>query len=178
MSRMVVNTNIGRLWPHCRPKRVRRQEYLTAVQYLPTCQSKLPSARSFNPLSPAAACAPPGAYSPPNEGRRGGRPCPVGRLGNGQHKTCRKAPRHSLRIAALVSRFGFRSLFGEAANTLPLGVGLAMRETDSTGAVAHATVARNSNDPDLSELDQLAASLDYLKLHYGEPNTIGHSPAA
>ncbi len=53
-----------------------------------------------------------------------------------------------------------------------------MPETDRAGAVAHATVARNSNDPDLSELDQLAASLDYLKLHYGEPNTIRHGPAA
>jgi hypothetical protein len=47
--------------------------------------------------------------------------------------------------------------------------------TDTDGAVTTA-VTRNSDDPDLSDLDRLAVSLDYLALNC-EPDTVSDSPA-
>jgi hypothetical protein len=47
--------------------------------------------------------------------------------------------------------------------------------TDTDGAVTTA-VTRNSDDPDLSDLDRLAVSLDYLALNC-EPDTVSDSPS-
>jgi hypothetical protein len=48
--------------------------------------------------------------------------------------------------------------------------------TATDGAVTPA-VTHRSDDPDLSDLDRLAASLDELELHCRGPDKLGDSPA-
>jgi hypothetical protein len=47
--------------------------------------------------------------------------------------------------------------------------------TDTDGAVTTA-VPRNYDGPDPVELDRLSATLDDLRQHWGEPDTLGDSP--
>jgi hypothetical protein len=46
-----------------------------------------------------------------------------------------------------------------------------MSDTDTT-----TVVTRNRDGPDPIDLDRLAASLDYLGLCWGEPDTVGDNP--
>ena len=78
-----------------------------------------------------------------------------------------------LRVAAFISRFGFSiARWGENSHH-----GQVDAMTDDNPAVT-TVVTRNYDygpDPPI-DLDRLAASLDCLKLHWGEPDTAGDSP--
>jgi hypothetical protein len=55
----------------------------------------------------------------------------------------------------------------------PSRIGDAMTDTDIAVTMA---VTLNRDGPDPIDLDRLAASLDYLGLCWGEPDTVGDSP--
>jgi len=48
--------------------------------------------------------------------------------------------------------------------------------TDTDSAVT-TVVTRNRDSPDQIDLDRLAASLDYLRVCWGKPDTAGNSPS-
>jgi hypothetical protein len=48
--------------------------------------------------------------------------------------------------------------------------------TDTDSAVT-TVVTRNRDSPDQKDLDRLAASLDHLRVCWGEPDTVGDSPS-